>query len=1116
MFGRMLNSLSYRLKTELGEWRRTNQALSSYSWPWYKKALVSASEKPLIVPSILVLIFFILPLIVTCTIPFFITSAKIGLPQPSSLLQYFLALWAVQSTVAAMVYPIVIGFVSLILQRRHSAKANLQIYFNYSAAILTGISAIFLVLTMGLQLLLDSIFESLNLIIWFYTDAIWFLLNIIGVIWFLTQTFVFLRPERRAEIQRAYALNCIWPVELRLNLESNRFSGASDCGWLPGPRFDSSYNNSTTSILMSPLGGSMGNIQVTDHKKDGWFVHDVRFVPLSWAIRRWQRREERHARHQSETQSKIFIIVSFPGNRFQSKDGICRTEGGDGLQWIEKFLVRRSFIFKRKRKSPYLGLGDIFDELIAEVQANLESNQQSAFQEALADLIELHVAIVLAGAFFSSAGRDNYANLVDRNWLFGEKLYESWTKKYHNLVDLSINRLLVDVSYFERVVNVPNRIFSRLLSIRPVSILVGVLRQSGYFHYKLNRWWSRIVEEQGALSHGPCEATVPRAPAYTVYSTAIRSFVGGWEVLKNINLPITFNNANEWDKCREAGELYAKHLDETIAMLFDSLLIGNQEGAEWLCDTLIKWWDSTTFSHNNQSIPIKDDRKLTLQLLRKPWEEAKEVIDISLDGLDSCIAQQVLAKKCIKNYWIDLCSVSLYAMLQFGKECDCERSLPAHLIKNLVQGKSLRAGGGEDNNKLPICNPVELLIAIIRQYHIDGGYSQGYRSYLETLVERILRLAEPEMISGRIYTRVGTPDMDSLRDGQLILLCLLVDNEWTMSKNFIETVQGWGSENDDVLRNFERQLSEWQLRLADVEFMNYENIYSCISSEIGSANELDSAISVLKGQISILLDNISGFREFQIQSREIGKKRLRDISIWSSKSAFCEDSGDVPVSLFRNVNHSSEKYKEYGLRIRKVKKAAFVDPPMVELAVNEEEWYDHTVRSHVAFSVMTEAIRKLDLECIEVNGAAQYWEKIEDGASIIQKNGRTPILLVAGQAEPSWLLEWAESNYSEFVELPTGLRWHRDNRIESKAYLCSLNEIPVYIAPIGAGSSILLAREAFDTLEFSKFEDKTFVEAYVEEIDESETLLDLKLTWRFNIILQSQECWKLQYTKNES
>ena len=185
----------------------------------------------------------------------------------------------------------------------------------------------------------------------------------------------------------------------------------------------------------------------------------------------------------------------------------------------------------------------------------------------------------------------------------------------------------------------------------------------------------------------------------------------------------------------------------------------------------------------------------------------------------------------------------------------------------------------------------------------------------------------------------------------------------------------------------------------------------------------------------------------------ISEDRRNKVTRWCSQSGFVKARADIPVSLFREVQHSTEEYAEHSLIIRDMNKGEFVEPPMAQRASNEDEWFDRTVSSHVAGSVMAEILKTIGCETVDVDGPIVYWRQIKSAAARIHKNGGTPILFVAGRADPSWLLDWTRSTYDERMERPEGLQLVRDKQFELDGYVGSLNDIPVFVAPIGPGSS---------------------------------------------------------------
>ncbi|MEW8333359.1 MAG: hypothetical protein AB2692_20670 [Candidatus Thiodiazotropha sp.] len=1123
MLGRLLNTLRYRLSRELRDWRKANSTLRENAWPWYQRVLILAGNRPVRYPLELFSVVIVLSAAIWGFHALSTLFSVAAAPPAPDVGSRFYTLWTVQAAVAAMIYPIVIGFVSLLLQRRHSAKASLHIYLHDSAAILTGLSALFLVAAMAIQFFFLSLAGDAVLANWLILDGIWFLFNILGVIWFLARTFDYLRPERRADIMRAYAINHVWPAEMCRNLEYNLFLGAIHYGWLPGPIYGDDNKESNTAILPGPVGRGMGSIQVAGKYKDSRMIRDVRFRALSLAMRSWQRREEKKAASADDQpelfsglrHSRLLILPLVPGDLFEEKVGLCRTEGGGGLRWWERWLTRWSFVLVPDTgKAASLSIGDILNGLITEVQVAMESGEEVVFRDALHELVDLHVALLLAGDFISDTGqRDNYANLVDRGHMFESRMHDLWAREYRRLYEGAVDRLSVSDTYFDYMAHMTGWLISRLGEVRPVGISSNLLRLPRYLHYRLNRWWSRTGEEQGLLDHGPCNPGTLNVPAFTAYESAIKAFVGAWESLKNDRFPPTRDEPLEWSGYGEITELYSEHLDGTLTMLFDSLSLGNKEGAEWLCDSLMKWWNTIHFRFDNSYYYIRDERKLTLELLRKPWDEAKGVIDLSLAGNNETRAPKALWAACVHNYWIDLRCVSVYSMLQLGKDCDCGESLPAQLAVALGQGKALRAGGSGIGEQWPVRTLEDLLIAIIRQYYFDGGYHRGYRARLDKVVEAISSQGKPAMVPGRIYSGWGMEDLDALRDGQLLLLCLLARERGSPTAQLMEKIQKWGADDDAGLRAFVDQLKQWKTRLAEAEFLAYESLYSCIQAQFGAINKMQDAITALSARIDQIVEGIDGFRTDQLKTTQISEDRRNQVARWCSQSGFVKASADIPVSLFREVQHSAEEYAEHSLIIREMNKGEFVEPPMAQRASNEDEWFDRTVSSHVAGSVMAEVLKTIGCETVDVDGPVVYWRQIKSAAARIRKNGETPILFVAGRAEPSWLLDWTRSTYDERVERPEGLQLVRDKQFELDGYVGSLNDIPVFVAPIGPGSSYLISQESLNILAFTEFEDDVYIKVSFEPVEGKDALINLRLSWRFQPDLETSECWRFRYVE---
>jgi len=197
LIGKIFNTLSYRVELEVAEWKATNETWKEYAYPWYHSFFIKAGEHP--VRNAIELCFMALVwMLFLWVIQDHFSLQWFELIDDNTLQSYFLGLLAAQTAISALIYPIVIGFVSMMLQKRHAAKARLHVFFHDTAAIATGFWSLSLVLTMAIQFVFMPQVAHQLAASWLLIDAIWFIINVAGVMWFLARTFDHLRPAKRA------------------------------------------------------------------------------------------------------------------------------------------------------------------------------------------------------------------------------------------------------------------------------------------------------------------------------------------------------------------------------------------------------------------------------------------------------------------------------------------------------------------------------------------------------------------------------------------------------------------------------------------------------------------------------------------------------------------------------------------------------------------------------------------------------------------------------------------------------------------------------------------------------------------------------------------------------
>lgn len=1121
MYGRLLNSLSYRIRQEEHEWKSTNRVRREFRYGWFQRAFVALAKRP-VVNSVEQAILVALAMV------------AVGLELPpikglatrfntlENILSYFVGLWSVQAAIVALVYPIVIAFVTLLLQRRHNAKARLYIYLHDSAAIYAGLSALFLTAVMGVQYLLLPQFALAQAASWVLIDSVWFTWNSIATIWFLYRTFEFLRPDVRAGITTRYTVNIAWHNEVLRNLQYHAFGVASANNWLPGPAYGSNDADEKPSILAHYVGRDMGKSAVEVHFAGKREVADIRFRLLAWVAKRWLKRAKPLTSTANPSggffdraETPVLVFPVLPGQPYEESVPLCRVVGQVSLTNLEKWLVLKAFVLTRKRKLPsVLGIREILADLEAEAVSAITIGEEAAFDEILDELIELHCVLLNAGICTDVAGKpDNYAHLPDRAHVFERPTHEIWSRTYFGLYEAAVKQLPSNADFFDHMAHVPARLFRRLRDTRSQQILAHLLRLSPILAGRLGTWWARSAEEQGKLEHSYCAPTLLNPPLLSTHRSALGTLVGAWESIKSHDFPPDRSETPSWAELTEAVVYYEHHLTETLIMLMHSVWRGDQEASEWLVDSLLKWWETLRYRFDETSFFLRRARFLTIELLAKEWSEAKEVIDTRIVGFSEAGAPSAVFAACLRNYWIDVCCVALYVQLTWAKDCECAKSLSARLAGSLLAGRPLRPGGDSIGTLKPFEGASDVLIAILRQYHAEGGYRRGYRARLDKLVERISGLRKPEMIPGRVYSGWGADDLDSVRDGQLMLICLTVKNGWRPIANVEKTIRQWLIEDNSSVRELARDLKQWIERVDHSEFTGMEHIHACVvdAVETGEKPRFEDSIARLKEGLQELSDFIDKVQKEAVRDAAISAARLHEVAEWSSRLAFSSENAGLPIWLFRDVTTSTSAQRERSLILKNMNKGEFTDPEFVQRAVNEGDWYAKTVRDHVAAGVMADVLHELRVADVVADTAASYWQELTRTADEIHKASQRPVLLVENATIPKWIWDWTLTEHDERAPRPEGLVLQRLKESQGPGYLGNFNEVAVYVAPLPPGASYVIAREVLDSIQFRVGTGNLYVNVEVEPIAGKDELIDLRLTWAYTLTVGQSQVTRLVY-----
>ena len=1116
MLGRILNTLSHHLKREEAEWRSENVTRREMAYRPIRGVLMRMANHPVKWPAVALISSVIISIglaVLPKSVPKIILSYN-----PTEAVSYFSAPWSVQAAVAALVYPIVLAFVTLVLQRRN-AKSILHIYLHDSAALISGLMALFLLIFMGVQYLFLIVIPIEVAISWIIVDSAWLAVNLGLTSFFLYRTFQFVRPAGRARSIRQYTVNIAWPKELAEHLRRLFFFQAVENNLLPGPSYGRQENEIGPAVWLGPGSSGFGTCAIECQLGRHSRLTDIRFRFLAWATSNWFKQAKRHdlrasqprtSRWPDRNEQPVLAYPIDPNTEYSGSTCYCRVIGPVQPSSLARLLIRFAFKFRRSTSPVELVVGDILDDLKAEAMLFLNSGEPQAFSAAVEDLIDFYTLLIQASVFRTrSRELDNYA-AVSGGLFSIQPLFKEWAGRFTDLSMAAVERLASDEEFFRTLIHVPSRLFDGLQEETPSSILSYFVEMPRNLFYHLGLWWVKTLEQQEPGIHDACNSALLRPPFFGVYNSILISFVGTWESLKTYHFPPHRSETPAWLDFQQAGPFFETHLNETALMLMDSVHRGDQAGADNIGDVLLGWFGQLQFRFETHRYLFRRESLLSFEVLKFPWADLQGRLGIEWSHDVPAEMPKAIFAVALRNYWVDVCCAIGYMLAIRGKTCKCERSIPARLLKAMVFGVALRKESSANRAPPFVRSANDVFIAVLRQYHSEGAYRRGYRARLDRLLERLAQITTEPMIPGRIYSGWGGSDLNSVRDGQLLLLALLVPEAWNPLSAVEPTFRDWVREDDSKLRELSYDLQQWKERFNAVEFGEYRQLFECVKGDRAGPSFEQAIASTVNG-INEILARIGTIRAEQLQQLTISSARLVDVGGWASSTGFSKESGAFPLPLFRTVNFSTDQLQGRSVIFKGLGKGEFTEPEMAQRSVNEEELYQRVIRNQVAAYVLSTVIGELAPQPQDGSSAETYWEHLKRYAQAATNDNRHPILLIENQTVPEWVYDWTNRYRSRDAIVPSDMKsWH-DSENRSDAYVGNLNDVTVYVAPLNPGGSILMTAESFESVSFTKLEDNRFVSVEAMPIPDEPAIIDLKLTWWFDTHVDRYPAIQLSY-----
>jgi hypothetical protein len=446
---RLLGSLSWHVDEFVRQWQDSASDLRKNSW--FERLLLGAAAHPWI---------FLLAAVATwaCIAALLLALGKyVCLPlekwSKSDLPTYFGTAWSVQATVVALVYPLVISFVTLLLQRRATAKVALTAYLLETGVKPSGSSSFALLVLMTLQYLALPWMSIQQVQAVMVADVTWLAVNLFLTGWFLARTSQYLQDERRVQTLQWLTQCVTLPREVRAHTMGLLLQNAQERGWVPGG--DTSSESATPKVYLFPMGEGRAVMQRQFSMPKE--LRDVHFKPLGWAIGRWIL-----AQRPVKGGYPLLELPCTPGDPAVG-NVLCRVRDAQPPSRFATAAIRVAYRFARPTASamPFTSV-EVMDELGQEAASQAELRREPGFRQALDDLVDVHVGLLRAARFRPSDGSlDSMGLLPDPYGWGSQAMGRDWMGPYRAIAEAAVAALEDDDRYFKRTAALSGRLSSR-------------------------------------------------------------------------------------------------------------------------------------------------------------------------------------------------------------------------------------------------------------------------------------------------------------------------------------------------------------------------------------------------------------------------------------------------------------------------------------------------------------------------------------------------------------------------------------------------------------------------------------------------------------------------------
>ena len=700
MSGILLNRLTTKVRAQLKRTLKGNKTYKKHRWNLVERAQVYCSTHYL---KAMFLLWAMAGSAVLIAIGFraeFSSFAANYLKNVTKLPEWMSNLLGAQLTIIGIVFPLVVGLISVLFQKKYSRihiQTAYQLHSGYMFAGLSGLSLAAFILISGLFLAagdkyLDTAFAV--------TALIWMLFNIVLSIWFFITSLNILDDKKRDHLMLKYFQSQI--VENHI-LRSLKYS------WIqyPGSHIGKDYIKGITILPYSVSSEeSMGSVKF--HIEDHIEISDVYLGPLNFLL---------HLLKPVQDKNGSIVILPSQAKRDNKITLLSSTDVIIPGGW--PFFFRQCFI-----KGPKINWKEyrhITRDFYGEVYDALEDKNISTFIIATDRLIDTYTT--LKKSFRYADG-----NYIDECHGSGMSLTFSQSF-YHDFYSFSnevVKSLETTGEYFRKIIDVPFSVY-RDSDSREIVDFQQCMESLFYVWYVLNNW-KRGYAETLSVSQEQRHREV------------VKDFIGEWESWYMWRR-IKGRGENRFDD--DSAELLS-HLYETARIVMAAVMSDDRYASDHSTDMLLLWFSRNRFEQHFEQYRWHSFFLTPSYLTQASDKPAWQAI-LRGNAYSEKAAQAIIFFNALTDIRL-LTAGYILSHVQQKKNVRLN-----NVITRLLTSQPVYPTGAHDLMTTSLTSSADIIDIIIRLECRPCDSEDSWYKTMSDLVKAFSSFNETEIISGRIY-----------------------------------------------------------------------------------------------------------------------------------------------------------------------------------------------------------------------------------------------------------------------------------------------------------------------------------------------------------------------------